>query len=107
MLSRTAAKVTAGVATACVGLTTVYAINDNVVNFAILEDNSSTTAAACPGPPPCMIIEDPALDDHSRWPITINNDMAAHSNGDVFEEVISDDHSDAAPSESHKPSTHA
>ena len=56
MLSRTAAKVTAGVATACVGLTTVYAINDNVVNFAILEDNSSTTAAACPGPPPCMII---------------------------------------------------
>eukprot|EP01045_Picozoa_sp_COSAG04_P047677 COSAG04_NODE_17920_length_456_cov_0.557423_1_plen_28_part_10 len=28
MLSRTAAKVTAGVATACVGLTTVYAIND-------------------------------------------------------------------------------
>ena len=88
MLSRTAAKITAGVATACVGLTTVYAINDNVVNFAILEDNSSTAAAACPGPPPCMIIEDPGLDDHSRWPITINNDMAAHS--DVFEEVVSD-----------------
>ena len=46
-----------------------------------------------------MIIEDPALDDHSRWPITINNDMAAHSNSDVFEEAISDDHSDAAPFE--------